>query len=181
VEKTLLSLVVVMVAMGSESIIYFPFSFPLLGFDLESEHAYDLEDLTRPLVTAWLDTHSCYEWALIELTPFSSVLLCLHGIVHFLWLLWVVLGCATLALSFFMWFLVAFPLLQIKKSKISLLRFKFMLDLNSVPIGGAQQGYVHEIHLILDVPMYTTVVVEYQMALIILDTQLCAKSMKNIC
>lgn len=47
----------------------------------------------------------------------------------------------------------AFPLFQIHISKVSIILFKFLLDLDSISIGSAKQGDVQELHLILDVIM----------------------------
>ena len=86
-----------------------------------------------------------------ELTPFSRVLLCLRGVVLFLWLQWVVLGHCTLALSFSMWFGDAFSLPQICISKVSLLLFKVLLNLDSISVCRAELGDVQELQLFLDV------------------------------
>ena len=89
----------------------------------------------------------------MELTPFSRVLLCLRGIVLCLWLQWVVLGRPALALSFALRFGDVFPLLQIHRSKVLLLLFKLLLNLDSVSVRRAERGDVQELHLVLDVPM----------------------------
>ena len=70
----------------------------------------------------------------MELIPLSHVLLQLHNVVLFLWLWWVVFGHIALALSFVLWFGGTFPLLQIQRSKVSLLLFKLLLHLDSVSI-----------------------------------------------
>ena len=87
----------------------------------------------------------------MELTPFSRVLFWLCDVVLFLQLWQVVLGCPALSLPFVLWFRGTFPLLQIHKSKVSLILFKFLLDLDNVSIGCAKRGDVQEIHLILDI------------------------------
>lgn len=87
----------------------------------------------------------------MEVTPFPCVLLCRHGVVLHLQLRRVVLGHLALALSFVIQLGGAFPLLRIRRSKVSLLLFKFLLDLDNVSIGDAKRGDVQELHLILDV------------------------------
>lgn len=74
----------------------------------------------------------------MELTPSPCVFLYLFGVFICLSILRVILGHLTLALSFVMWLWGAFPLLWIHKSKVSFLLFKFLLDLDYVPIGGAK-------------------------------------------
>ena len=78
----------------------------------------------------------------MELTPISRVLLQLRGVVIFLRLWRVVPGYPTLYLSFVMRFGGTFPLLQICRSKVSLLLFKLLLDLDSVSVRCAEQGDV---------------------------------------
>jgi len=116
----------------------------------------------------------------MELTPLSRVLLQLRGIIPFLWLWWVVLGRPTLDLSFVLRFGGTFPLLRIRRTKVSLLLFKIFLDLDGISICCAKRGDVQEFHLVLDVPVQAAVVLENQILLRILDTQLCSKGMKNI-
>lgn len=78
----------------------------------------------------------------MELTPFLCALLCLRGVVLYLRLRWVVLGCPALAFSFVLRFGDAFPSLQIGRSKVSLLLFKIMLHLKNVSVGSAKRGDV---------------------------------------
>lgn len=59
--------------------------------------------------------------------------------------------------------------------------FKLLLNLDIVSVGDAKQGDVQELNLVLDVFVYTNVVLEYLIPLKILDTQLRTKGMKNIC
>ena len=89
----------------------------------------------------------------MELTPFSHVFLCLQRVVLCFWLRWVVLGHPTLTLSFALRLGGAFPLLQIRRSKVSLLLVKLLLDLDSVSVRCAERGDVQELYLILDLPM----------------------------
>ena len=89
-------------------------------------------------------------------------------------------GSPHLALLFVLWFGGTFPLLWIHRSKVSLLLFKLLLDLNRISVSCAERGDVQEYHLILDVPVQVVEVLENQMLLRILDTQLCVKGMKNI-
>ena len=89
----------------------------------------------------------------MELTPFSCVLLQLHGVFLFLQLWQVVLGHPALAFSFVLRFGSTFPLLWIHKSKVSLLLFKLLLDLDDVLVHRVEQGDVQELHLVLDVPL----------------------------
>ena len=116
----------------------------------------------------------------MELTPLSRVLLRLRGIILCLPLSWVVLGRPALDLSFILWFGGTFALLQIGKSKVSLLLFKIFLDLDHTSVCRAEREDVQEFHFILDVPVRVVKVLENQILLRILDTQLCAKGMKNI-
>ena len=90
------------------------------------------------------------------------------------------MGHPALDLSFFLWFGGTFPLLRIHRSKVSLLLFKLLLDLDGVSVHCAEQGDIQELHLLLDVSIYATAVLEYQMFLRTLDTQLRVKGMKNI-
>ena len=73
-----------------------------------------------------------------------------------------------------------FPLLWIHRSKVSLLLFKLFLDLDGISVCRVERGDVQELHLILDVIVWESAVLENQMVLRILDTQLHAKGMKNI-
>ena len=86
----------------------------------------------------------------------------------------VVLGHSTLALSFVLWFGGAFFLLRFCHSKDSLLLFKFMLNLSNILTHCAKRRYVQEMIFFLDIFVQITTILEYQMSLIILDTQLCA-------
>lgn len=72
--------------------------------------------------------------ALMELTPFSRVLIFLHGVVICLRFRRVNLGHPALALVCSPWFGATFSFLQIRKSKVSLLLFKFLLNLDSVSV-----------------------------------------------
>ena len=71
-------------------------------------------------------------------------------------------------------------MLQIRRSKVSLLLFKLLLDLDRISICSAERGDVQEFHLILDVCVHVAVVLENQILLIILDTKLRVKGMKKI-
>ena len=116
----------------------------------------------------------------MELTPLSCVLFWLHDAVLCLQLWRVALGRPALALSFVLWFEGTFPLLRIRRSKVSLLLFKLLLDLDSISVCHVERGDVQEFYFFLDVLVQEATVFEYQMLLRILDTQLCAKGMKNI-
>jgi len=89
----------------------------------------------------------------MDLTSLSYVLLQIHSVVLCLWHWRVVLGHPTLALYFVLWFGGIFPLLRIRRSKVSLILFKLLLDLDSVSVHHVEQGHVQELHLILDVSM----------------------------
>lgn len=91
--------------------------------------------------------------ALMELTPLSRVLLWICSVFLCLWPWWVVLGHLALAFSFVLRFGGTFPLLQIHRSKVSLVLFKLLLDLNGVSVRRSEWGDVQEIHLVLDVYM----------------------------
>ena len=101
----------------------------------------------------------------MELTPPSRVLLHLHDIVLYLQLLWVVLGCPALALSFVLWFGGTFPLLWIHRSKVSLLLFEHFLDLDGMSVSCAERGDVQEFYFFLDVLVQAAVIFEYEMLL----------------
>jgi len=87
----------------------------------------------------------------MELTPFSRVLFPLRGIVLCLQLWRVVLGCPALALPFVLCFRGTFPLLQIRRSKVSLLLFKLLLDLDGISVCCAERGDVQELYFFLNV------------------------------
>ena len=87
----------------------------------------------------------------MEFTPLSCVLFRFHDAVLCLQLWRVVLGRPALALSFVLRFGGTFPLLQIRRSKVSLLLFKILLNLDSVSVCRVDRGDVQELHLILDV------------------------------
>jgi len=106
---------------------------------------------TWPLVTVWLDTHLCCEWGSYGTHTISHVLLCLCGVVLFLRLRRVFLAHLALDFYFILWFVGTFPWIQIYRSKVSLLQFKFLFDLDIVSIGYAKRGDVQELHLVLDV------------------------------
>ena len=78
----------------------------------------------------------------MELTPLPCVLFQLRGAILFLQLWRVVLGHLALASSFVLCFGGTFPLLQIHKSKVSLLLFKILLDLDDISLCGAERGDV---------------------------------------
>ena len=90
------------------------------------------------------------------------------------------MGRTALALSFVLQFGGTFHLLWIHRSKVSLLLFKLLLDLDSISICRAKRGDVQDLYFFLDVLVQAAVVFEYQLLLRILDTKLCAKGMKNI-
>ena len=101
----------------------------------------------------------------MELTPFSSVLSRLRGAVLCLQLRLVVLGCPALAWSFVLWFGVVFSLLWISKSKVSLILFKLLLNLDDILVGRAKRGDVQEFYFVMDVPVQAATIFEYQMLL----------------
>ena len=117
----------------------------------------------------------------MELTPFSCVLLHLRGVFLCLRLRQAILGSTALAWSFVLWFGGAFSFLWIWRSKVPLLLFKLLLNLDSVPIRRVERGNVQELHLLLDVLVQIAMVLEHKMSLSIIDTQLHAKGMENIC
>lgn len=75
------------------------------------------------------------------------------------------MGHSTFALSFALWFGGSFSLIQIRRSKVSLLLFKFLLDLNIISVCYTKQGDVQELHLYLDVFIQKVIVLEYWMLL----------------
>ena len=101
----------------------------------------------------------------MELTPFSSVLSRLCGVVLCLQLQLVVLGYLALALSFVLWFRGTFPLLWIRRSKVSLLLFKLLLDLDDISVCCTERGDVQELYFFLDVLVQAATVFEYQILL----------------
>lgn len=140
-------LAVATMALSSRLMIFFPFSFPLLGSDLESEHAFDSKDFSST-------TSHCLAWHSLML--WVEPLWNSH---HFLMSFFVfgvsffALGHPVLDLSFYLLFGGAFPLLLILRSKVSLILFKLVLNLVSVSVCHSKQENVQEIHLILDVSM----------------------------
>ena len=94
----------------------------------------------------------------MELTPLSHVLLWLHSVVIFLWLWQVLLGHHPLALYFVLRFGGTFPLLLIRRSKVLLLIFEFMLNLGNIPVCRTKQGEVEELHFLLNVYVQTTAI-----------------------
>jgi len=67
----------------------------------------------------------------MELTPLSHVLLQLHVVILFLQLWQVFLGHLS-ALSFVLRFEGTFPLLQIHRSKVLVILFKLLLNLDNI-------------------------------------------------
>ena len=97
----------------------------------------------------------------MELTPLSYVLFRLRGTVLYLQLWWVVLGRPALALSFVLQLGGTFPLLQIHRSKVSLLLFKLLLDLDDISVFRAERGDVQEFYFFLDVLVQVVLIFEY--------------------
>ena len=103
--------------------------------------------------------------ALMELTPLSCVLLWLHRVFLCLHHRKVVLGHHALDLSFFLQFEGPFPLLLIRRSKVSLLLFEFLLNLSSILVCCTKRGDVEEIHFLLNVSMHKIILLQHQMFL----------------
>ena len=101
----------------------------------------------------------------MELTPLSCVLFQLHNDVLSLQLWRVVLGCPALALSFVLRFGGTFPLLRIRRSNVSLLLFKLLLNLDSILVCCAEEGDVQEFYFSLDVLVKEATIFEYQVLL----------------
>ena len=76
----------------------------------------------------------------MELTPLSGVLFQLRDAVLCLQLWRVVLGHPALDLSFVLRFGGTFSLLRIRRSKVSLLLFKLLLDLDDISVCRAERG-----------------------------------------
>ena len=89
----------------------------------------------------------------MELKPFPLVLLHLRGVLLCLQHQQVVLSHLALALSFVLRLGGTFRLLQIHESKVSLLLFKLLLDLDVISVGRAERGNVQEFYYVLDVPV----------------------------
>jgi hypothetical protein len=87
----------------------------------------------------------------MELTPLPHVLFWLRGVVLCLRLWGVVLGCPVLAWSFVQRLGDTFPLLLIRKPKVSLLLFGPLLNLGSIPVCCTKRGDVKELHFLLNV------------------------------
>ena len=87
--------------------------------------------------------------AVMKFTPLPRVLL---------WIFGVVLSCPALAFPLVLQFGGTFPWLQIRRSKVSLLLLKFLLDLGGISICRAKRGNVEELHFLLNVSMKTVVV-----------------------
>ena len=130
--------VVETVALGSASIIFSPFSFPLSSSNSKSEHASDFEAFSSA-TSDCLAQHSLMLW--VELLWNSHHFSCPSLASRCFSLLtawWVFLGYLALTLSFVLRFGGTFPLLQIHRSKVSLLYFKLLLDLDGVSVCHAQ-------------------------------------------
>jgi hypothetical protein len=87
----------------------------------------------------------------MELTPVHRVLFWLCGVVLYLQLWRVFLGCPALAWSFVFHFGGTFPLLLICRPKVSLLLFELLLNLGSILVCHTKRGYVEELHFLLNV------------------------------
>jgi hypothetical protein len=87
----------------------------------------------------------------MELTPLSPVLLWLHDVVLCLRLWKVFLSRHALALSFVLQFGGTFHLLLIRRSKVSLFLFEFLLNLGSIPVCRTKREDVEELHFLLNV------------------------------
>ena len=87
----------------------------------------------------------------MKFAPLTGVLLCLSiPLLGFWW------GLVILSLSCVLQDRVSLALLLrwVRRSKVSLvLLLKFLLDFDSIPIGGSKGRDVEEFHLSLDVPM----------------------------
>ena len=83
-------------------------------------------------------------------------------------------------LSFVLRFGGTFRLLLIRRSKVSLLLFEFLLNLGSIPVCRTKRGDVEELHFLLNVSVQTTAILQHQMFLRIFDTQLCAQGIEHI-
>ena len=94
----------------------------------------------------------------MELTPLPRVLFWLRGVFLFLWLWRVILGRSALAWSFVLRFGGTFPLLLIRRPKVSLFLFELLLNLGSISVRHTKRGDVEELHFLLNVSMQTTAV-----------------------
>jgi len=70
---------------------------------------------------------------------------------------------------------------NIFKIQVSFLLFKFLLDFDSILVCCKKQGDAHELCLYLDVYVQMTIVLEHQIPLKFLNTQLGVKGMNDIC
>jgi hypothetical protein len=94
----------------------------------------------------------------MELTLLPRILFWLHGIVICLWIWQVILGHLELAWSF-VWLLGGtFPLLLIRRPKVSLFLFELLLNLGSVSVRHTKRGDVEELHFLLNVSVYIVAV-----------------------
>ena len=169
------------VALGYVSIICFPLPFSMLDSHSESEHASDFEAFSLA-TNDYLAGHSLVLWVELLWNSHHFLVSSFEFVVFsfsygFGGLSWVVLSWI---LSFFPRFGSTVPLLHICRSKVSLLLFKLLLDLDDVSVHHSKWGDVSELHLVLDLSIWEATILEYQMFLRILDTQLRVKGMKNI-
>jgi hypothetical protein len=81
------------------------------------------------------------------------VLFWLRGVILFLRLWRVFLYCRALAWSFVQRLGGTFPLLLIRRPKVSLLLFELLLNLGSIPVCRTKRGDVKELHFLLNVSM----------------------------
>ena len=112
--------------------------------------------LVRPPTTVGPTLICAMSGAVMKFTLLPRVLL---------WICGVVLSRPALALPLVPWFRGAFPWLQIRGSKVSLLLHKFLLDLGSIAIFHAKQGNVEELHFLLNVYVQIVVVLKHQISL----------------
>ena len=109
------------VELGSTSIIFFPLSFPFSSSDSVSEYASHLEAF---ILATWPNT-CVVSGALMELAPLSRFLLRLCSVSLCLQLWKVFLSRHALAVSLVLLFGGTFPLLWIRRSKVSLFLSEF--------------------------------------------------------
>jgi hypothetical protein len=94
----------------------------------------------------------------MELTPLPRLLFWLRGVVLCLWLWRVIMSRSTLAWSFVLQFGVTFPLLLIRRPKVSLFLFELLLNLGSISVRHTKRGDVEELHFLLNVSVKKIVV-----------------------
>ena len=121
--------------------------------------------LSWPPVTTWPDTHLCCEWGSYGTHTTFPIPSSACSVSLFLRLWKFFLSRPSLAVSLVLRFGGTFPLLLIRRSKVSLFLFEFLLNFGSISIRHTKRGDVEELHFLLNVSVQTTTVLQHQMYL----------------